>query len=613
MKRFLWVSAIFSAGVIFGLISVHGTFNQLRHTFSPSLGFADGATYVGELNAKGMIEGNGRMTRKNGDSYEGNFVAGLFHGKGKLSTSSAGIYIGDFLAGVMEGVGELTYSDGLRYRGEFKNNQFHGKGKLIYSDGSYFAGDFVDGRPHGKGQWTFADKSIYTGEVVNGVISGKGELIRAGSKYTGDFAAGKMHGIGVFVDESGNTYNGEFRNDVFEGEGTYTGVEGDTSVGQFKDWVLNGDGMQTDKDGNQWQGKFQNGLLDGDGAYIEKDGQHYSGEFKFGKYNGKGKLVSENGDIYEGEFSYGRKHGAGTLAYKEPIEGISKITGRWEYDRLVDGGSDLKIFSPEEVAEYALYKESAELTRVLDAVQPSDANQIELYSLVVAGYGTEEVFRRESKFIENLFTQQYRNRATAIYLSNSQRSLAEHPMATRTSIKAAIEKLAERMDKNQDIFFLYITSHGSKNKTIALSHNGLSLADIDAKWLGGLLKASGIKHRVVVLSACFSGGFIDELGDKDTLVMTAASAEKTSFGCADDSLFTYFGKAYFKESLKPGVDFEQAFYQARELVKVWETEQEITPSEPQIRPNAKVAEHVKQWMERANPPVLVNLKPQSPQ
>ncbi len=607
MKRVLTISAIFFAGVIFGLLSVHGTFNHLRHTFSPSLSFADGSTYVGNLNAQGELEGNGRMQWKNGDNYEGNFAAGLFQGHGRLSMSSSGVYTGNFVAGAMEGQGELVYADGSRYRGEFRKNQFHGKGKLTYPDGSFYAGDFLNGRPNGKGQWLFADKSLYSGDVVNGVITGKGELKRAGSKYLGDFVAGKMQGDGVFTDSEGNSYSGEFNNDAFEGEGVYAGADGDTSIGHFTAWLLNGKGMQTDKAGNQWQGEFQNGLLEGQGTYIEssggekpgggQSGQQYSGEFKFGKYSGKGKLIASNGDIYEGEFSYGRKHGAGTLTYKEPIDGVSKISGRWDYDRLIDGGSDVKIFSPEEVTEYAVYKEAIKLKRSLDALRESDANKIELYSLVVAGYGTEEVFRRESKFIENLFNQQYHNSDTAIYLSNSQRSLAEHPMATRTSVQAALEKIAGKMDKERDIFFLYITSHGSKNKTISLNHNGLALADIDAKWLGDLLKSTGIKHRVVVLSACFSGGFIDDISDSNTLVMTAASAQKTSFGCADDSLFTYFGKAYFKESLKPGVDFEQAFYKARSLVEEWEKAQKISPSEPQIRVNPGVTAQVKRWLE----------------
>ncbi len=610
MKRIFLFAGAFFAGVIFTLIAVQGTFRDLRFAFSPSLGFANGASYVGDLNAQGQLEGQGRMTWTNGDVYDGEFLAGLFHGKGKFVSGDSGTYKGDYVRGYMEGQGVLTYPNGTRYEGEFVANQFHGKGRLSYAAGDVYEGDFANNEMNGMGKWSFADKSIYVGQVVNGVIQGKGELLRpTGEKYTGDFVAGKMHGKGVFADGHGNQFSGEFNTDNFSGAGTYVSDDGFTYVGEFKNWRLNGKGVQTDAEGNHWEGEYQDGQLEGRGSFIAKDGEQYTGEFKIGKYDGAGKLIASNGDIYEGEFSYGKKHGKGVLTYKEPIDGINKLDGRWEYGRLVDGGDTVKIFSPEEIAEHALYKESSELQRTLDSLQVSDPQKIELYSLVVAGYGMEEVFHRESQFIENLFNSQYSNRTTAIYLANSQRSLAEHPLATRTSIRAAIARIAERMDKEQDIFFLYITSHGSKDKKISLNHNGLALADIDAKWLGDLLKATGIKHRVVVLSACYSGGFIDDLKDPYSLVMTAAAADKTSFGCADDSLFTYFGKAYFKESLKPGVDFEQAFFAAEKLVSQWEKEQKITESNPQIYSNAKVVEQLKRWQSGLIPPLSRNLAP----
>lgn len=610
MKRVSLVVGAFFAGIIFTLIAMQGTFRDLRFSFSPSLSFANGATYIGDLNAQGQLEGQGRMTWTNGDEYDGEFQAGLMHGKGKYSSIYSGNYKGDFVRGYMEGRGVFVYVDGTRYDGEFVANQFQGKGKLIYPGGNSYEGDFENNKMHGTGKLSFADKSEYIGQLVDGVIQGKGELRRtSGEKYTGDFVAGKMHGQGVFDAGGGNRYSGEFQADNFAGSGTYISEDGFTYVGEFKNWRLNGKGVQTDEKGNQWEGDYQDGQLEGKGTYIAKNGMQYSGEFKFGQYDGKGKLIAGNGDIYEGKFSYGRKDGKGTLIYKTPIDGVSRINGRWRYDRLVDGGDAVKIFSSEEVAEHALYKEAGELQRALDAVQVSDPKKIELYSLVVAGYGTEEVFHRESTFIENLFNTQYGNSATAIYLANSQRSLAEHPLATRTSISAAIARLAEQMDKEQDIFFLYITSHGSKNKTIALNHNGLALKDIDAKWLGDLLKATGIKHRVIVLSACYSGGFIGDLKDSHSLVMTAAAADKTSFGCADDSLFTYFGKAYFKESLKPGVDFEQAFYQAKKLIAAWEKEQKITKSNPQIFTNPAVVKQLKRWQAMPLAPASGDLNP----
>lgn len=63
-----------------------------------------------------------------------------------------------------------------------------------------------------------------------------------------------------------------------------------------------------------------------------------------------------------------------------------------------------KIFASEEIAEYALYREPGELQLELDFLQLSDPQKVELYSLVVAGYGPEGVFRHEGSLLK-MFTE----------------------------------------------------------------------------------------------------------------------------------------------------------------------------------------------------------------
>lgn len=94
-----------------------------------------------------------------------------------------------------------------------------------------------------------------------------------------------------------------------------------------------------------------------------------------------------------------------------------------------------------------------------------------------------------------------------------------------------------------------------------------------------------------MVSACYAGGFISELEDDYTLIMTAADAESTSFGCSDESEMTYFGKAFFSEVFSKVKDIEltKAFAKAKELVLKWEDEQELDASNPMISaPNAIV-------------------------
>jgi hypothetical protein len=87
---------------------------------------------------------------------------------------------------------------------------------------------------------------------------------------------------------------------------------------------------------------------------------------------------------------------------------------------------------------------------------------------------------------------------------------------------------------------------------------------------------------VLVVSACYSGGFVEPLKDDHTLIITAADATHESFGCSSGEKFTWFGKAYFNEALRGSYSFTTAFASARETIRKWEAEQGETPSNPQI-------------------------------
>ena len=71
------------------------------------------------------------------------------------------------------------------------------------------------------------------------------------------------------------------------------------------------------------------------------------------------------------------------------------------------------------------------------------------------------------------------------------------------------------------------------------------------------------------------------LQNDNTIVMTAADAKNTSFGCAPERDWTYFGDAFFRQSLRPGADFENAFNHARLLIQGWELMDRAHPSNPQ--------------------------------
>jgi hypothetical protein len=152
-------------------------------------------------------------------------------------------------------------------------------------------------------------------------------------------------------------------------------------------------------------------------------------------------------------------------------------------------------------------------------------------------------------------------------------------LANFPNFAAAVHAIANAMNRDNDVFILFMTSHGEQTG-FALQLPG-GTAELTPQQVAAALDGEGIKNRVVIVSACYSGIFVPPLANDNTIVMTAADAEHTSFGCAPERDWTYFGDAFFHQSLHPGSDFESAFDHARILIHGWEMMDHATPSNPQ--------------------------------
>jgi len=314
--------------------------------------------------------------------------------------------------------------------------------------------------------------------------------------------------------------------------------------------------------------------------------------------------------VYRGHFEYGEYEGQGTLIYATPqADGRTQDTGIWHYGRLRRAEEDERHRTEANV-ETALYRQSALLGKALEAMAPRSSGTVNLYFLGVAGEGSQEVFRREVDFVRSQFDADFGTRGHSLVLVNSRNTVDSTPMATLTSIRQALGAIAGAMDRQQDILFLFITSHGSRDHEISLGLPGMDLAALSARDLGAALKESGIRWKVVVLSACYSGGFIDDVRDPNTLIITAARHDRRSFGCADENDFTYFGRAFFKESLPKSTSFENAFARADRLITEWEDQdaqkdksaqsgseasQSDRHSLPQMEDPPAVREYLQRW------------------
>ena len=233
------------------------------------------------------------------------------------------------------------------------------------------------------------------------------------------------------------------------------------------------------------------------------------------------------------------------------------------------------------VTEAAFYAQPELLADMLNNVQPQRPTVHDWYFMGVAGHGEQDVFRSEIELTKEYFDHQFGTIGRSVALINNANTLSALPIASKTSIERALQSIAKKMDVNEDVLFLTLTSHGG-DEVIEMSNPPLALDNVDAKWLRQSLDKSGIKWRVIVVSACYSGSFINELKSPDTLVITASAANKSSFGCSNEAEYTYFGQAFFAESLPKLRRFQPAFEAASKRIAEREKMMGFEPSEPQL-------------------------------
>jgi len=260
-----------------------------------------------------------------------------------------------------------------------------------------------------------------------------------------------------------------------------------------------------------------------------------------------------------------------------------------------------EVWSPPEKAaavpalaeERVFHLQGELLGRALGALAPGTPGATELYFVGFAPDGSQDVFLREMRSVRGVIEKTYGAAGRALVLANSEGALEEFPLATVTNLRRALEGVAARMNADEDVLLLYVSAHGDDKFRISAHQPPLSLAQLNPTALARMLQDAGIRWKVVVLSACHAGGFIEPLKDADTLVIAAARADRSSFGCEHGRESTYFGNALFNEGLARTRSLAEAFRLAREAVAKQEAAERLTPSEPQIWVGEAIAERLK--------------------
>jgi hypothetical protein len=233
-------------------------------------------------------------------------------------------------------------------------------------------------------------------------------------------------------------------------------------------------------------------------------------------------------------------------------------------------------------AENVLIKQPQLLYDALTSLEDERPGITDLYFVGFAPFAGEDVFRKDIEVARDLFDDRFDTDGRSVVLINNPNTMLDTPFATVSNLRATLSEIGDIINPDQDVVMVYLSSHGSRDHKLSIEFPPLQLDALSPQELKSMLDDAGIKWRIIVVSACYSGGFIEPLKDDRTLIITASAADRTSFGCGTESSATYFGDAMFQHALRFEDSFLKAFDDAKKIIADRERAEKRQPSNPQI-------------------------------
>lgn len=269
-----------------------------------------------------------------------------------------------------------------------------------------------------------------------------------------------------------------------------------------------------------------------------------------------------------------------------PPPGIARSTA-FEIAQQADGGTQIERDRP---ARHAL-AEHRRLAKALAPLLPHRKGVIDAYVLSVA-LDSDPVFGREAREAGKVLARRYDAVGRTVVLGGTDGSAPSPlPMGSPAHFEAALARIAELMNPAEDVVILYATSHGTPYG-IVYNDGDEGYGAISPVRLARLLDSFGIRRRLLIVSACYSGVFVPVLSGPQTAIVSAAASDRSSFGCVAENDWTFFGDALINRALRKPQPLGPAVNEALGLIAGWERQGNLKPSLPQ----QSMGDNVKRWL-----------------
>lgn len=251
------------------------------------------------------------------------------------------------------------------------------------------------------------------------------------------------------------------------------------------------------------------------------------------------------------------------------------------------------------VSAAAIRAQQRQLDAALAALAPQRAGTPDAYVVTIA-LDSDPVFAREAREAARVLGARYGAQGRTLVLAGPDGIADDHPHGSITALLLALSHIGDLIEPSEDALVLYTTSHGS-DLGLAYHYGDSGYGILSPAKLKSALEEAGIKRRVLILSACYSGVFVPALASPDSAILTAAASTRSSFGCVAENDWTFFGDALINRALRQPVALDEAARMAGRSVAEWESKARFLASLPQVSIGARA----KQWL-----PVLESAKPQ---
>jgi Peptidase C13 family len=215
-----------------------------------------------------------------------------------------------------------------------------------------------------------------------------------------------------------------------------------------------------------------------------------------------------------------------------------------------------------------------------------EARPVERWQVVLAaGDDAEPVFDDATQALASRLREDGVPAAAIHRLSASPAAL--HDGVEPSSIPLLLRRIAGLPVRPGERCLVFLTSHGEKGAGLWLARSGAALRP--EALAGALSQGCGTAPTIAIVSGCYTGAFAaGAMARPNRIIMTAARADRPSFGCAVGRTYSFFDGCLL-DALPRFATWQGVFGGTKGCVTRMERRLGERPSEPQAYFGAAVA------------------------